>query len=405
MSSPALELSQKKPPRLDCIDALRGLVMIFMCLDHTREFYFDLRINPEDLEKTSPLLFATRWITHFCAPTFIFLAGVGAYLYEQKTNSRARVMQFLFTRGLWLIFLEFTVVHFGWLQTFSEFAFMFIVIAAIGASMIALGCLIVLPYPAICGIGISIVAFHNCLDTIAPARGTPDSNLFWIFLHTGGYVEELRLAVGYPILSWTGVICCGYGFGRIMLLAPPRRRQICLSTGLGCTLLFFAMRWLNAYGDPSTRQLDIDFPESLMSFLKCTKYPPSLLYLLMTLGPVLIVLAAFDRATDASDNDAPGWMQPLLVFGRVPLFFYLVHLYLISLSSRLLYWITKGEPISSLAVASRYGADFERYPDIFGFPLWITYPAWILMLVTLLPLCHWYGQLKRRSQNPLLRYL
>ena len=405
MNSMPEDVPLRQHSRLDCIDALRGLVMIFMCLDHTREFFFDQRVYPEDLSQPTPLLFATRWITHFCAPTFIFLAGVSAFLFQQKTSSRLRLSGFLLTRGVWLIVLEFTVVHFGWLQTFSDFPFMFIVIAAIGASMIALSGLIWLPFPVLCSTGISIVVLHNCLDQFAPDTAE-ESNLFWILFHTGGSLQTVRTAIGYPILAWIGVICCGYSFGRVMLFPRPVRVRVTLALGVACTVLFVGLRWINVYGDPSPRLIGVSFPVSLMSFLKCSKYPPSLCYLLMTLGPMLTVLSLFDRTTDGIKGSArPSFRGPLLDFGRVPLFFYIVHLYLISCSCRLLYGIVKGEFVSSLVISFRFQDRFDEYPEFYGLPLWVTYPAWIVMLLILWPLCRWYGRVKRRSKNPLLKYL
>ena len=264
-----------KRQRLDCIDALRGLVMVFMCLDHSREFFGDLRLDPTELETTTPFFFLTRWITHYCAPTFVFLAGVGAWLYGQKANSKSELAKFLVTRGVWLIFLEFTIVYFGWFQNFGP-PLMFIVIAAIGTSMIALAALIYLPYPFLLSVGLAIVFLHNTLDPLTP----DDFGVFapvWKLLHEGGEIPSLFLGIGYPVLAWIGVISVGYCFGRILQQERAVRRKQCLQIGIVCTVLFVVLRAINGYGDPSPRIATDNWMVAAMSFLNCTKYPPSLL--------------------------------------------------------------------------------------------------------------------------------
>ena len=267
----------KTKQRFSSIDALRGLVMVVMCLDHTREYFGDLRLNPEDLATTTPSLFYTRWVTHFCAPTFVFLAGVSAWMYgRSKTKSELSV--FLLTRGLWLLVLEFTIIHFAWFHAFGTYPFMFIVIAAIGASMVAMAALVFLPVRAVAATGLGIVLFHNVLDPIVPEDFGAFSNL-WIFLHEGGHIKQLFLNVGYPVLPWIGVMACGYSFGMLLHVHRPLRINACLSAGLCCVIIFVLLRSLNLYGDAARWTVQKNTYFSVMSFLSTTKYPPSLLYL------------------------------------------------------------------------------------------------------------------------------
>lgn len=388
--------------RLDCIDALRGLVMVFMCLDHSREFFGDLRLDPTDLETTTPFFFLTRWITHYCAPTFVFLAGIGAWLYGQKANNKSELAKFLVTRGVWLIFLEFTVVYFGWFQNFGP-PLMFIVIAAIGTSMIALAALIYLPYPLLLSAGLAIVFLHNTLDPLTPENFGVFAPV-WKLLHEGGEIPSLFLGIGYPVLAWIGVICVGYCFGSLLQQHRPARRRRCLQIGIACTLLFVVLRVINGYGNPSPRIATDDWTVAAMSFLNCTKYPPSLAYLLMTIGPALIVLSLLDRESLASRNTTH-WYSILLAYGRVPLFFYVVHLYLIHTSSRLLYWVVRGEPLSPLYTSFMTYQTQADYPAIYGFPLWVVYAGWFCMLLILWPLCIWFGRLKRNGKSAIWSYL
>ena len=399
--------------RMNSIDALRGLVMVFMCLDHTREFFGDLRVAPEELETTTPLLFFTRWITHFCAPTFVFLAGVSAWFYGQNVGNKHELASFLLTRGLWLVFLEFTVVYFGWMQCVGYFPLMFIVIGAIGVSMMALAALIWLPYWMIACVGIGIVALHNCLDGLTVANPGLLSDV-WAIVHKGGsldYIESairIPIEVGYPILAWIGVIACGYAFGRVLQQDPLSRSRACFITGTIGIALFVILRAVNGYGDPQPWSPQSSDAFTLLSFLKCSKYPPSLLYLLMTLGPALIVLGLFDRwfvNSESIGQPEPRALSALLVFGRVPLFFYVVHLYLIHTLDRLLYWVARGEPVSPLQIAFDCFGNEKPFPEIYGFDVIVFYTAWPLMLLILWPLCRWFGQLKRNGKSWIWSYL
>ena len=408
-AQPAAPASSAAPgshrrPRVDAVDALRGLVMVFMCLDHTREYFGNLGDNPENLETTTPILFFTRWITHYCAPTFVFLAGLAAWLYGRKVEDKLRLSQFLFTRGLWLVFLEFTVVYFGWAFSLRTLPLMFIVIAVIGTSMMVLSLLIWLPYRLLLVPGLGIVCLHNLLDSIHP-DDCGSLSMLWIFLHEGGMLYGESVVVGYPLLAWVGVITAGYCFGPVMELPRARRRRLCAAIGGGCTLAFLLLRYLDLYGDPSGRIYTSSATINVLSFLRCTKYPPSLLYLLMTLGPALIMLAIMDRDSAA---DPPAVWSPrsvLLTFGRVPLFYYVVHLYLIHSSAMLTYRIYCGKWISPLVDFSTAMIAGESMPPEYGFSLPIVYLAWLCMLLILWPLCAWYGRFKRGRRHVIWSYL
>jgi uncharacterized membrane protein len=394
--------SASNPSRLDSVDALRGLVMVIMALDHTRDFFSkDLVFDPTDLGRTYPALFLTRWITHFCAPVFIFLAGTGAFLSTTRGKSRKELSWFLLTRGLWLVFLELTWVRcLGWQFNFDFHYSMGIVIWAIGWSMVALAGLIFLPLRWVTTFGLLMIASHNLFDYIKPQSWGPLGWL-WKILHSGGEiapVDGCRFAAGYPLIPWIGVMAAGYGFGRLLLREPAERRKWLWVLGASLTASFVLLRVLNVYGDPGPWSWQRNGLFTLFSFLNCHKYPPSLLYLLMTLGPALLVLAALDGGT-------PRWLKPVLVFGRVPLFYYLLHLPLIHalavLASYLHYgradWWFANPPESPDAPSLR--------PSDYGYALPIVYLVWLGVVLALYPICRWFAELKRRRREPWLSYL
>jgi uncharacterized membrane protein len=398
--------AQAGPPRsrLDSIDLLRGLVIVIMALDHVKGNFYNLHFDGTDLSQTTVPFFLTRWITHFCAPTFVFLAGTGAYLYGARGRSKVQLAWFLISRGLWLIFLELTVIRFGWFAN-VDYAYSFgQVIWAIGWSMILLAGLIFLPLSAITVFGVVLIAFHNLFDKVQAADwGRCD--WLWRILHTGEMMEVAKGHVFhpfYPLIPWIGVLAVGYSFGALMRLDQKQRRKEVLGLGLALTLTFVALRWHNIYGDAPVRAPGNAGPWSVQSswyftvfsFINCQKYPPSLVFLLMTLGPALVALALFERE--------PGPLGRILViFGRVPLFFYLLHWYV----------------IKGLAIAlaySRYGkADWlygpakppESIPTDAGYDLPVIYLLWLLVVALLFPLCYWFAGVKRRSRAAWLSYL
>ena len=385
-------------PRLDSVDLLRGLVMVIMALDHTRDFFSkDLSFDPTDLSRTYPALFLTRWITHYCAPVFMFLAGTSAFLSTTRGRTKKGLSWFLLTRGAWLVVLELTWVRcLGWQFNFDYHFSVGAVIWALGWSMIALAGLVFLALPVITALGVLMVATHNLFDPIAP-ESLGSLGWLWQILHTGGPIDlggGVRFVAAYPLIPWMGVMAAGYGFGSLLLRQRVERRKKLFLLGGGLTLLFVLLRVTNLYGDPGpwTPQKDALF--TIFSFLNCQKYPPSLSYLLMTLGPALLVLALLDRET-------PRWLEPILVFGRVPLFYYVLHLPLIHGLSVLVAFLRHGRAdwlFGNSGVPA--GA-----PTDFGFGLPIVYLVWVSVVLSLYPVCHWFSEVKRRRHDWWLSYL
>lgn len=390
--------SAPSPPRLDSVDALRGLVMVLMALDHTRDFFHFGALHghdPLDLRHTTPALFFTRWITHYCAPTFIFLAGLGAFLSGTRGKSRRDLSRFLFRRGLWLVFLELTIVQWlGWTFAFDFHTHFAIVIWAIGWSMIALAALVHLPIAAVTAFGLILILGHNAFDGIK-ASSLGAFGPLWRILHEGGAVPlggGHTLGAGYPLVPWIGVMAVGYGFGHVLLRTALPRRALLLRLGFAVTATFVVLRFSNLYGNPRPWTAQPTALHTLFSFLDCHKYPPSLCYLLMTLGPALILLGLLDRGT-------PTWLQPLVVFGRVPMFFYLLHLPLLHGMAMLAARLTWGR------ADWLYGVTPARPPDNAGFGLPATYLAWLAGVALLFFACRWFAEVKRRHHAAWLSYL
>lgn len=371
-------------PRLESVDLLRGLVMGLMALDHTRHYFSNNAIDPIDLTQASASLFLTRWITHICAPVFVLLAGTGAFLSTTRGRTTCELSRFLWTRGLWLVLLELTCLNwFGWRFEITLRAYGVQVIWAIGCSMIVLAGLVWLPRWAIAAFGLVMIVAHNALDRIRPEGFGfwPD---LWRVLHTGGgfeIVPGVHFFAGYPLIPWVGVMAVGYAFGPVLLRDPGARRQWLLRVGIALTLLFIVVRATNLYGDPVPWAAQKNAWFTLFSFVNCTKYPVSLCFLLMTLGPSLLLLARFDRGT-------PGPLKPLLVFGRVPLFFYLLHLPFI-------------HGLALLANFVRHGG--SPPPDA-GFGLMGVYLLSILIVALLYPVCRWFAEFKRTHHGVWLSY-
>lgn len=387
-------MSSEPSERSVAIDAVRGAVMVLMVLDHARDFFFGFRVDPTDLEATTPVLFFTRWVTHFCAPGFVLLAGAAAYLYGQKRSAAER-RRFLWTRGLWLVLLEITVVRMGWIpEPFYRFTLLQ-VIWAIGWSMVLLAPLSSLSPRVLVAIGAAIVLSHNLLDPI-DASTLGDWRFPWAVIHDRERFEPLaghHLSVGYPLVPWVGVMALGFGIGALFARPPEERRPWLVRIGLALTIAFVVLRALNVYGDPRPWSAHPDATLTLLDFLDCEKYPPSLAYLLMTLGPILLALWAFDRFANRES------VGPLLVIGTVPLFFYVAHLYLLRFTSIAFAYARWG--MGAFALPPEGHALSPEYP------LWATYLAWIATVLILYPACRWYGELKRRRSATWwwLRYL
>lgn len=325
-SAPPSLLSQ----RLQSIDALRGLVILFMLLDHVREtFYLHRQVSdPMTIDATDPGLFASRTLAHLCAPVFVLLTGLSAWLYGEKHQGRGDVAAFLFKRGLFLVVLEFTLVNFAWTFQLPPSVIYLQVIWAIGLSMIALSLLVWLPRPALVLVGVAIIGGHNLLDGLH-FDATSALHVPWAILHDRGWLEvgeHLRLRTSYPVLPWIGVIALGYGLGPWFARGSnaTQRQQHLLVSGAGALLGFVALRVLNGYGE-APWSVYLNTTQTLMSFFNITKYPPSLMFLALTLGFGLLLLRGFERAGNAR------WIGMLAVFGAAPMFFYLLHLYVLKL--------------------------------------------------------------------------
>jgi uncharacterized membrane protein len=377
-----------KRTRIESIDLVRGVIMIVMALDHVRDFFENSGVDPTDLDRTTVALFFTRWITHFCAPVFFLLTGTGAYLSLRK-KSKPELSRFLFTRGLWLIFLEVVVVRcFGWFFNFNFHLIIFVVLWALGWAMIVLSLLVYLPTWLVTTFGVVMIATHNLLDSIQ------SSNPFWSILHSPGVILNYHGYVifeGYPLIPWVGVTAAGYGLGQIYSWPSARRRAFLLPMGIGVTAAFILVRAINRYGDPNRWSTQKSALFTVLSFLNTTKYPPSLLYLLMTLGPALLFLWAVDAGT-------PPWLRPAVVVGKVPMFYYLLHLPLIHL-------------IALAVCYARYGQThwmfenplFEQPPG-WGYSLPVVYLVWACVVLALYPLCRWFAELKQRRNDAWLSY-
>jgi uncharacterized membrane protein len=394
------------PPRgrIDSIDLTRGLVMIIMALDHVRDYFHNQaqHFAPEDLAQTDGWLFFTRWITHFCAPSFMFLAGTAAWLYASRGRSTSELSRFLWTRGLWLVFLELTIVAwFGWDIGINISDPGLAVIWALGCSMAALAVLVWLPWGVLLALSVGMIALHNTLDGVRPEQFGA-AHWFWRLLHIRGPLlpgpEISGIRVGYPLIPWIAVMAAGYCFGRIVELEPDRRRRVLIQLGVGLTAAFVLLRWSNLYGDPVPWTIQPSMALTVVSFLNCQKYPPSLLYLLMTLGPMFLVLAAFERIRVTASN-------PLLVFGRVPLFYYLLHLPLLHLIAVAIAQGQYGRSAFMLPRPPSLRGPRPDFPADYGVDLWAVYLVWIAIVLVLYPVCRWYAGVKQRSRAPMLSYL
>lgn len=363
--------------------------MVVMALDHVRDFFHNGTTDPTDLATTTGALFGTRWITHFCAPVFVFLAGTGAYLSGSRGKSKADLSRFLLTRGVWLIFLEVTVVRFGWLfnvdYTFCGLG----VIWAIGWSMIVLAGLVFLP-DSITGLfGVAMIAAHNLLDGVRPESLGSWGSL-WTILHVQGELAPMsgvHLFVRYPLIPWVGVMAAGYGFGSLLQLDRSPRRKYLTGLGIILSLTFVILRATNTYGDPYDWSTEKNVLFTVFSFVNCEKYPPSLLFLLMTLGPAIVSLAVFDR-------DLGLFTRRFVVFGRVPLFYYLIHLPLIHGLALVFAYVRHGTVEPML-----HGSLVAGLPEGFGYGLPVVYLVWVGVVVILYPACAWFARLKQRSRS------
>jgi uncharacterized membrane protein len=379
--------------RIESIDVVRGVIMILMALDHTRDFFGNSGLNPTDPATTTIPLFFTRWITHFCAPVFFLLTGTGAYL-SLRQKSKGELSGFLFTRGLWLIFLEIVVVRcLGWQFNFDYRVMMLNVLWALGWAMIVLSGLVYLPAWAVAAFGVVLIVAHNLFDSVE------SSNPLWSILHSPNFLVNSprhTVFVGYVLIPWIGVTAAGYGLGQIFRWPSARRRAFLWPLGIGLTAAFFVLRAINIYGDPQRWATQKSAAFTVLSFLNTTKYPPSLLYLLMTIGPALLFLWAVDAAT-------PRWLQPALTIGKVPMFYYLLHIPLIHLLAIAVCDARYGQ-VHWMFESPTLGQFPFTEPPGWGYSLPIVYLMWTIVVLTLYPLCRWFAGLKQRRSDAWLSY-
>lgn len=389
--------------RIASIDLLRGIVMILMALDHTRDYFheYTFHFSPTDLMHTTPAIFFTRWITHFCAPVFVFLTGLSAYLSGQN-QSKAELSMFLLKRGLWLIFAEFTFLAFFEFFDFGFSQHFFQVLSATGAGYLFLSVLIFTPRWFILFFGLSQLLLHNLLDGVA-IKNNFSLELLWSFIHELRYfplTKTQAILINYPLIPWVGVLALGYCIGPIYssTFTPEKRQLLLMRLGIAASAAFILIRSLNVYGDSSLWQSQNSIVYSLLSFLNTTKYPPSLLYLLMTLGPAFILLSITESAKGSL-------VKVITRFGSVPFFYYSLHLLLIHLL-QLIYLVASGYSAQYTVLKYEESApnlDPSLAPHYFGLPG--VYIVWILVLLLTYPCCAWYARFKSSHSYKWLRYV
>jgi uncharacterized membrane protein len=393
---PGMNPAPSSRTRIYSLDILRGAVMIVMALDHVRDFiHADAFVhNPLDFATTTPLLFFTRWITHFCAPTFVFLAGTSAFLQSQR-KSKGELSSFLIKRGLWLIFIEVVVITFAW--TFNPHYNVIIlqVIWVIGISMVLLGLLIWLPYKILLPLGLLIVFGHNAFDH---NQAIQNSGLFWDVAMKGNFAvhcitPDHCFLVIYAVVPWLGLMILGYCFGKLYrsTVDGSYRKKMLIYLGVGLILLFIVLRAFNIYGDPHPWSMQKNPVYSFLSFINVNKYPPSLLFLCITIGPAMLILALLENFKNQVS-------RAITVFGRVPFFFYVIHLYLIHFISMILFF-SRGHSFQE-GVAGNSVVAFHFFSPGEG-----VYLIWIIVVLSLYPLCKWFNDYKNRNPKWWLSYL
>jgi len=391
--STATEVAAGKRARIESVDILRGLVMVLMALDHVRDF-LGVPVSPTNLATTTVPLFFTRWITHFCAPVFFLLTGTGAYLSLSRKTKR-ELSHFLWTRGVWLIFLEVVPERCLGLQfNFDYRVTLLLILWGLGWAMIALAAFVYLPDWAVTTVGVVMICGHNLFDSV---RST---NPFFILLHAQGTILTIRqhiVFVAYPLIPWIGVTAVGYGLGRIYGWPADRRRKFLLRLGIALSAAFVVLRAINTYGDPNRWSVQKSAGMTVVSFLNTTKQPPSLLFLLMTLGPAMLALWALN-------GRSPQLLRPVLTIGRVPLFYYLLHIPLIHLIAVIvcyaryghISWMFQSPDMSNIPIST---------PPGWGLSLPGVYLVWGIVVVILYPLCRWFAGVKQRRSDAWLSYL
>ncbi|MFY0600880.1 MAG: DUF1624 domain-containing protein [Cyclobacteriaceae bacterium] len=388
------ELVSKK--RIDSLDVLRGLIIVLMAIDHVRDLWSVEAFMPEDIENTYPAYYFTRWITHFCAPNFVFLAGTSAFLFGTKKYT-GQLSRFLFIRGVWLIFIEIFVVNLGifFIPLWSNFGFVLQVIWAIGVSMIALSGLVWLSQRWILVISLVMIFGHNLLNFVVPEDLGSFSSL-WVLLHEKGLIPmnsdgSYIIWVAYPIIPWIGAMGLGYVFGNVMKWESAKRISLLWKAGLGAIGFFVVLRYLNIYGDTNDWVVQKDLMFTVMDFINTQKYPPSLLFLCMTIGPAMLLLVLFEKWTKLNSF--------FIVFGKVPFFFYIVHFYFIHATSLFYYKIRYGEWFDLINTGP------NGWPDYYSPSLILVYIVWALTILFFYFLCKWYSKYKFSHDHWWLKYI
>ena len=393
--------------RLDSVDALRGGVMIVMALDHVRDFIHRgamMPQSPTDLATTTPILFLTRWVTHICAPVFMFTAGIGAYFYWRGSGpaetgphrTKAQLSTFLITRGLWLMVLELTVMRLAYnFDVAQSYPVLLLVLWGLGLCMIVLAALVWLPIPVLSAISVATIVLHHLVDGV-DARSLGAAAPFWYLTHqVGGFPLAGHVFVTpYPLVPWVAVMALGFCFGRVLELPAEQRQRIMIRLGVGITIAFLLVRAFNRYGDGEPWSWGDSAVYTVLWFLNTTKYPPSLAFLLMTLGPALLLLLYFDRRSFSRSN-------PLIVFGRVPLFYFVLHFIAAHLAAFALAVVTYGSSAFTfmLQPVPSMGGNANSFPPGFGWELWVAYAIWIAIVLALYPLCRWFASVKERRRD------
>jgi uncharacterized membrane protein len=394
ITKPAIASAVTKRVRIESVDLVRGVIMILMALDHVRDFFGFPGVSPTDPATTTIPLFFTRWITHFCAPVFFLLTGTGAYLSLRK-KTKKELSRFLFTRGLWLIFLEVVVVRcFGWQFNFDYHLTLLNVLWALGWAMITLSALVYFPASVVTAFGVVMIAAHNLFDSVE------STSRIWTILHSApGFILNKPgriIFVAYALIPWVGVTAAGYGLGQIFRWESDRRKKVLLRLGVGLTSAFIVLRGINMYGDPLPWSTQKSAAFTALSFLNTNKYPPSLQYLLMTLGPAMIFLSLVD-------SGAPKFLRPALTIGKVPMFYYLLHIPLIHLIAVVFCYARYGH-VHWMFESPGLGQFPITPPPGWGYSLPIVYLLWAVVVITLYPLCRWFAALKQRRSDAWLSY-
>lgn len=374
--------------------------MIIMALDHVREFFHSgaMSFQPEDLTRTTAILFFTRWITHICAPVFMFTAGLAAFFWLQRGHSKRELSSFLWKRGIWLVILELTVLRLAMNFSLLSGIVLLSVLWALGWSMIALGFLAHFPLRALAILSVATIVLHNLADPITAAQ-FGSAAWVWNILHQPGVFTAggIPFLSAYPLVPWFTVMSAGFCFGSIFVLDPTERQKFMTRIGCALVIAFLIIRGINIYGDPVpwTNQIP---GMTVLSFLRCNKYPPSLDFLLMTLGPAILLLSRLDRLRFTKTN-------PLIVFGRVPLFYFIVHMFVARALTIPFALFRYGDTRFLFGPLPSQGGPANQFPPDFGYSLGVVYLVWLIVVVLLYPLCLWFARVKERRRDWWLSYL